>query len=284
MADPRGAELPPYLTLKLAKELFGKSPGNLEPAEHRRVRHVATRQLKIEQRILASPEAAQVVLPESSLEQALAEIRGRYATEDEFRLDMERAGLDSQSLATAIRRDLTFDAVLDRVAAQAVVVSDTDVEIFYLMHRERFRRPENRTLRHILITINENLFGNERLMAYRRMEAIRASLEQSPDRFSELAGSNSECPSAMNGGLLGTVKRGELYAELESVAFTLRTGELSGIVESPMGFHVIQCVAIENPGDIPLAEVREKIRNHLVASRRRAFQKNWIAGLFRQVA
>jgi parvulin-like peptidyl-prolyl isomerase len=85
----------------------------------------------------------------------------------------------------------------------------------------------------------------------------------------------------MNGGLLGTLKHGQLFAELEPVAFALPLGELSGIVESPLGFHILYCVAIEDGGVLPLATVRDKIRTHLMDSRRRSMQKNWIAGLFR---
>jgi peptidyl-prolyl cis-trans isomerase C len=270
----------PYLALKLAQKLFQKTPCMLASDERQRVDHVVVRQLKIEQRILATPEAAQVFLPPSSLDQAIAEIRGRYESEDEYLADLEKSGLDPVLLASAVERDLKFEAVLDRVASRAADVTETDVEIFYLIHRERFCRPENRTLRHILVTIDENMFGNERLMAYRRIDEIRIRLLKSPERFSEQALKHSECPTAMNGGLLGTLKRGELYPELEPVAFALGPGDLSAIVESPMGFHLIQCVSVEAPGEMSLASVREKIRTHLVESRRHAAQKTWIAGLF----
>jgi len=272
----------PYLTLKLAQELFHKPPGNLEPAERQRVDKVVARQLQIERRILATPEAAQVVLPASSLDQTVAEIRNRYPTEEEYRADLEKSGLDPARLAAAIGRDLKVDAVLDRVASLAAAVGDTDVEIFYLMQRERFRRPENRTLRHILVTINDSLPGSERAAARTKIDAIRARLLKSPGRFAEQALKHSECPTAMNGGLLGTLKRGQLYPELEPAAFALAPGELSQVVESPLGFHIIHCVAVEAACEVPLATVREKIRAHLADSRRRASQKAWIAGLFGQ--
>ena len=272
----------PYLTLKLAQELFHKPPGNLEPAERQRVDKVVARQLQIERRILATPEAAQVVLPASSLDQTVAEIRNRYPTEEEYRADLEKSGLDPARLAAAIGRDLKVDAVLDRVASLAAAVGDTDVEIFYLMQRERFRRPENRTLRHILVTINDSLPGSERAAARTKIDAIRARLLKSPGRFAEQALKHSECPTAMNGGLLGTLKRGQLYPELEPAAFALAPGELSQVVESPLGFHIIHCVAVEAACEVPLATVREKIRAHLADSRRRARQKAWISGLFAQ--
>ncbi len=273
-----------YLRLKLAQELFHKRPSSLAPEERERVEHVAVRQIKIEQRILETPEAAQVVLPRSSIEQAVAEIRSRYASEDEFRDDLEKSGLDVNTLIGAVERELTFDAVLERVASQVDAVSDTDVEIFYLMHRERFVRPQNRTLKHILVTINDSLPGSERQAALAKIEAIRQRLLKSPQRFAEQALKHSECPTAMNGGLLGTMKRGQLYPELETIAFVLPLGELSEVVESPLGFHLLCCVALEEESVLPLAKVREKIRGHLMDSRRSAMQKEWIAGLFRKTS
>lgn len=274
-------EAHPYLTLKLAHELYHKPPDSLAPAERDRVDQVAARQQKIEQRILTTPEAAQVLLPASSVEQGVAEVRGRYDSEREFAADLGRAGLDADSLRTCIARDLQVDAVLERVASLAAAVSDTDVEIFYLMHRERFKRPENLTLRHILVTINEALPGSERDAARRKIDAVRARLVKAPERFAEQAHKHSECPTAMNGGLLGTLKRGQLFAELEPAAFALAPGELSPVVESPLGFHILNCVAAAAASELPLATVRDKIRTHLAEARRSASQKAWIAGLFK---
>ena len=278
------SEVDSYLRLKLSQELYRKPPSMLEPVERQRVDSVAARQRSIEQRILSSAEAAQVVLPASSLSQALAEVRGRYGSDEEFLADIESSGLDHEGLMNAIERDLKFDAILDGVASRIADVSETDIEIFYLMHRDKFCRPENRTLRHVLVTINESLKGNDRASARRKIDNVRARLLKSPERFAELAMRYSECTTAMNGGLLGVVEKGQLFPELEKAAFALNVDELSRVVESPVGFHVIHCVAVESASEQPLAAVREKIRTHLIESRRRAAQKEWIATLFKQAA
>ena len=278
------SEVDSYLRLKLSQELYRKPPSMLEPVEKQRVDSVAARQRSIEQRILSSAEAAQVVLPASSLSQALAEVRARYGSDEEFLADIESSGLDHEGLMSAIERDLKFDAILDGVASRVADVSETDIEIFYLMHRDKFCRPENRTLRHVLVTINESLKGNDRASARRKIDNVRARLLKSPQRFAELAMRYSECTTAMNGGLLGVVEKGQLFPELEKAAFALNVDELSRVIESPVGFHVIHCVAVESESEQPLLAVREKIRTHLIESRRRAAQKEWIATLFKQAA
>lgn len=269
----------PYLRLKLARQLFSKTPDALDESERKRVAAVATRQQEIEQRILGSAKAALVVLPEASIEACIKDIRDRYPDEPEFEADLGRVGLDIELLRAAIERDLKVEAVLEQVAAATPAVSETEIEIFYLQHLDRFKRPETRSLRHILVTINETLPGSTRDAALAKVEAIRERLLKDVGRFSEQALKHSECPTAMNGGLLGKVPRGTLYAEVEAVAFELAAGELSAVVESELGFHIVLCDAIESESQVPLAEVRERVREHLTGSRHAAAQKAWIASL-----
>ncbi len=275
------ADSSPYLTLKLAHGLYSKSPDGLDDTERKRVAAIAARQQEIERRILGSAHAALVMLPEASVEACVKDIRDRYPDEPEFEVDLGRSGLSVAALREAVERDLKVEAVLELVAAGAAPVSDTEVEIFYLQHLERFTRPETHTLRHILVTINDEVPGSTRDAAQAKIEAIRERLLNDRSRFSEQALKHSECPTAMNGGLLGKVPRGKLYLEVEAAAFALAPGELSAAVESPLGFHVVLCDAIEYRSQVPLAEVRERVRDHLATGRRAAAQKAWIAGLFR---
>lgn len=278
--NPSTSEASPYLTLKLARELYGKAPEMLAPAERMRVTQVARRQQEIEQRILATLEATSVLLLPASVDHALDEIRQRFADDTEYHADLARAGLTLDSLHAALERDLKVEAVLEHVAHRAPAVSDTDIEIFFLQHRARFVKPETRRLRHILVTINEDLPGSTRDVALAKSEQIRARLVKEPGRFAEQALKHSECPTAMNGGLLGDVPRGKLYPELDAAAFALPAGGVSDIVESELGFHVLLCEGIEAERDVTLAETCDRIRARLETERRQSFQKAWVRELF----
>ena len=278
MHEPGGV----YLSLKLAEQLFGKSLESLAPDERQRVHNVAARQQQIETLILGTPQAAAMLLPEASIDASLAEIRSRYGDDDEYHADLDRVGLDALSLRDAIARDMVVEAVLETVAAGSVAVSDTDAEIFWHLHRDRFRRAEMRVLRHLLVTINERLPGNELQAARARIESIRARLLKEPQRFAEQALKHSECPTAINGGLLGKVARGQLYPELEAVAFALGAATLSEVVESQLGYHLIYCEAIHPERRLRFAEARNTIREYLEGQQRSLFQKAWIRNLRRQ--
>lgn len=278
MADVGNA----YLSLKLAAKLFAKPLDALAPEELRRVRTVAARQQEIEALILATPEAASVVLPAPSLEASLGEIRGRYGSDEDYQADLDRTGLDTASLRRAVEREMVVEAVLESVAARSAAVSDIDVEIFWLIHKDRFRHGETRLLRHILITVNDRLAGSERAVARQRIDAIRARLLERPERFGEQALKHSECPTAMTGGLLGKVPRGQLYPELEAAAFALAESSLSEPVETELGYHLLYCEKVDPEKPVPFEQARATIRERLELQRRCLCQKAWIKALRRQ--
>ena len=273
-----------YRSIKLAAQLFGRPLESLAAAERRRVTLVAARQQEIETRILETPEAASVMLPAALIDASLMEIRRRYADDDAYHAELERLGLAASSLREAVTRDLVVEAALERAAARSAPVSDTDVEIFWQVNRHRFRQGETRLLRHLLVTINEDLAGSERQAAHARIDAIRARLLREPQRFAEQALKHSECPTAVHGGLLGRVPRGQLYPQLDAVAFALAEGMVSAVIESELGYHLLRCEAIQHERLLRFAEARQTIREHLQGQRQALCQKAWIKALRRRAA
>jgi peptidylprolyl isomerase/peptidyl-prolyl cis-trans isomerase C len=261
-----------YLELKLAHELFNKAPDTLSEAEQARLGEVAGKQARLEQRILASATAAQVVVPAPTIATRLDEIRQRYASPDDMAADLERNGLNADKLAEAVERDLRIEAVLDKVASAVPAVTEVDAEIYYRLHPEAFDRPEARRLRHILITFSNPI---EKAIAAKTLEDLR-STGKNVQNFSQAALRHSQCPTAMDGGKLGTVKRQQLFPELEPAAFELAVDEVSAVLESPMGLHILRCDEILPFGMLPFAEACPRIIEKLTEKRRREAQRDWI--------
>ena len=263
-----------YLELKLAWEMFQKAPDALSEPERIRVGDIARKQDRIELRILASVEAAQVAIPAATLRQRVDEIRGRYPSEDDLIRDLERIGLSEGELDKAVERDLRVEGVLEKVASAAEPVSAVDAEIYYRLHPEAFDRPEARRLRHILITFNG---GNEKARAHKTLDGLRGL--GSAEAFAKAALRHSQCPTAMDGGLLGVVKRKKLYPELEPAAFALALGAVSEVLESPIGLHILRCDEIFPSGLMPFEEVCPRIIERLADKRRQEAQRAWIKSL-----
>lgn len=268
-----------YLELKTAQSLFGKSPAELAEDERNRVRHLADRQYGLEAHVLRAPEAHDAVVPQTSLESAIAEIRKRYDEADEFIADLARNGLDEEGFVTALERELRVEAIMEKVGARAPQVSEIDVELYYQYHPDQFRRPETRRARHILVTVNPELPDNTPDAARTRIEAVAARLEKNPKRFEEQALKHSECPTALQGGLLGDIPRGQLYPELDAALYGMSAGQISGVLESPLGFHLLLCESIKAEQNLSLNQARGPIRDMLEQRRKRVCQQAWLKQL-----
>ncbi|MBK1729788.1 hypothetical protein CKO14_10420 [Halorhodospira halophila] len=164
---------------------------------------------------------------------------------------------------------------LAALAAEVPAVTDEDVERFYHENPERFRRDETRTVRHLLITINDDFPENTRQRAWARAEKLTGKLAADPRGFAAAAERHSECPSALHGGLVGRVPRGQLHEELDAALFEMAAGEVRGPVETAMGLHVLLCETIHPPDVAPLDdELRERIRGALQEQRARQVQRD----------
>lgn len=283
----------PYILLRASQELFGKAPGELDDAQRSAAVQQAQREYSLENRILATPEAAAVIVAEQEVERAVATVRERYSDETAFAEDLAGNGLGVAALQRALYRQCKVESVLEKIALDAPVATDVDVGLFYHTHRSRFHVPESRELFHILITVNEEdakpqsdaadsksgAAENSRDAAWARIQGIALQLAKKPHRFAELAQRYSECPTALQGGRIGTVPRGQLYEAVETVLFQLRENQIGAPVESPMGFHIVKCGAIQRAHTVSLADASPGIRRHLNKRFKENRQKSWIASL-----
>jgi peptidyl-prolyl cis-trans isomerase C len=135
-------------------------------------------------------------------------------------------------------------------------------------------------VRQILIVINPKNPENTRRSARKRLFNIAIRLRRKPQSFAEQAKKYSECPNASEGGLIGQVSRGTLSPELDEVLFALQENEISRIIESPVGFHLLLCEAI-HPAGAPLSfeEAEPHILELLQARRGELYQQNWLEQL-----
>lgn len=273
---------PPVYRYHLLRAALGAGlPGlaALGDEESAKIREQADRTFDLEALVLGTGEATKVTLPPGRVDEALGELRGRYPDQDAFLADLEANGLDESVLAEALGRELIFDAVMQQVAARRPAVSEIDERLFFELHKSRFTQGEQRTVRHILITINDEFDENRREAARARIEQLAAKLDGRANRFPSLARQHSECPTAMEDGRLGTLPRGKLYPELDAALFGLPEGGISTPVESEMGFHLLWCEKIHRERSVPFKKARGRIRELLEERAARNCQKAFISRL-----
>ncbi|KPJ53650.1 hypothetical protein AMJ39_03865 [candidate division TA06 bacterium DG_24] len=203
----------------------------------------------IESRILLAEAKRDTIEPsetevEEALNQAIKEISGRFPSEEAFEEEVLQQGLTVDDLRARYREDirerLLVDGLVERRLRPGVFVSSREVEEFYQSHIDSIPLvPAKVTLSHIMIAV---VPGEEMEKAAKeRAEAILALVKEGQD-FAMLARRFSEDPgSAPQGGDLGYFGRGEMVPEFETAAFDLQPGEVSGLVQTVFGYHILKC-------------------------------------------
>jgi nitrogen fixation protein NifM len=257
-----------YQAWNIAATRFSAAPDALSSEQASSLADEVERALTLESRILESREAMAVAVPYERIADAV----------DGWRGENPGCDLSDAVMIEALRRELTVQAVLDTVAARVPPADEAAVRAFFAEHPERFHRPERRAVRHILITVNADFADNSEDAARTRVDALAAELRAGAV-FAELAARHSECPTAMQGGQVGTVATGVLYPEIETLAFSLPAGAWGGPVRTELGWHLVACDAVLPGGDTPFADAEGAIRAHLAKRARRDAQVAWLRAL-----
>ena len=155
--------------------------------------------------------------------------------------------------------------VLDLEAAKKnIAVSEADLQSYYQQNAARFGSKEERRASHILITAPTGASAADREKARAKAEQLLAEVKKAPATFAEVARKNSQDPgSAEKGGDLDFVTRGAMVKPFEDALFALKKGEISNVVETEYGFHILYLTDIKPTVVQPFAQVRGAIENEV---------------------
>ncbi|MFA6014729.1 MAG: SurA N-terminal domain-containing protein [Gallionellaceae bacterium] len=155
----------------------------------------------------------------------------------------------------------------DAMQSQVQVKSD-EVKQYYDEHQSEFATQEQRQAAHILISVATQASDSDEQAAKSKAEEVLKKVKQTPANFAALAKQFSQDPgSAANGGDLGMFGRGMMVKPFEEAVFNLKVGEISGLVQSDFGFHIIRLSAIKSPKVQAYAEVAGLIEQRLKAQK-----------------
>ena len=151
--------------------------------------------------------------------------------------------------------------VLTAAAVAAdIKVSDDDVKSFYEQNAKRYASDEQRRASHILITVKKDAADADRAAAKKKAEELLAQARKKPADFAKLAKENSQDPgSAAKGGDLGFFGRGMMVKPFEEAAFSQKKGEISDLVQSDFGYHIIMVTDTKGASSKSLSEVKTQI-------------------------
>ena len=174
-----------------------------------------------------------------------------------------------KELELALNRFLAGE-YLAWVMGQSVDVTDKDIKQYYEANKQEFKSPERVEARHILFKVAKDATEKQKKEVRKKAELVLKKIRNGAD-FAKLAEEYSDDPgSKSRGGLLGYFARGRMVKPFEKVAFSLKPGEVSDIVETRFGYHIIKVEKRQPAGILPLDQVKDRIKRKLFDEFKRA--------------
>ncbi len=171
---------------------------------------------------------------------------------------LANVGVEKEDVIQSIQRDLIIRTFIEARFKRYAAVEEREVSEYYSLNRSRIKKPDSVRARHILLHIRVGESETAKKAKWKRIHEILEEVKAGGD-FAALAQQYSEGPSNVRGGDLGYFKRGTMVAAFDSAAFALGVGEVSGVVTSQYGYHIIKVEDRKYGEVLPYAEVRDSL-------------------------
>jgi len=224
-----------------------------------------------------------IVITEKEINDEYQNIVANYQSEADFKSDLKAKKITQKFLEEQISSQLLQEKIFNKETENANV-SDEEIKKYYDDNNETlFKVPEQIKVSHILIKFNvpegNELNDSIKNEARAKINDIEKQLEDGAD-FAELAEKYSEdVASASNGGDIGFINRGTTVAEFEEAAFALQVGEVSPVVETFYGYHLIKVTEKKDPYVKSFDEVKDTIKSYLVNNKKMQLWQDFVYSL-----
>jgi peptidyl-prolyl cis-trans isomerase C len=198
----------------------------------------------------------------AEIDKKFATLKQRFPDEAEFKKILEKMNLNEETLRSQLQRGLIVEQLVDKEVIQKITIPDTEVKSYYDGNPAMFTQPEQVRASHILIKVDKSADASQKELARKKIEEIQQKIKDGGD-FAALAKEFSQCPSSAKGGDLGYFRRGQMVKPFEDAAFSLKAGEVSDIVETQFGYHIIKVVDKKAEAVMPFDEVKERLGQYL---------------------
>jgi peptidyl-prolyl cis-trans isomerase C len=219
--------------------------------------------------------AEKLVVSDMEIDAQIKMIRDMFPTEEAYTQALATRGLTPDRLRQQERRALEYQKVLQVQVESRVAVQDMDVDNFYQQNIDKFKQGETIHASHIFFPVAQSASAPEKDQARAKATQALKELKAGGD-FAALAKKYSADATAEQGGDLGFFGKEDLPPDFEAVAWGLKNGTTSGVVELGAGFHIIKVHERRAPRTAPLTEVRDQVKAFLVQGQRQTLYQQFL--------
>jgi len=206
-----------------------------------------------------------ITVDDNAIKEKMAAFKKQFPSDTEFKDFMTTNHLTEDIMQTQLRRKIAIEGLqkklYDRFNAEAKVTDD-EMRKFYDANKESIKQPEKVRASHILVAVATDADDATKKAAMEKIKGIQKKLKDGGD-FAQLAKESSDCPSKANGGDLDFFVRQQMVKPFADVAFTSPVGQVSDIVTTEFGYHLIKVTDKQPEKMLTFDEVKEKISTYL---------------------
>jgi peptidyl-prolyl cis-trans isomerase C len=217
----------------------------------------------------------QLTASDAELAEAMKGMRQQFPTEAAFKQALTAQKMTLEQLREETRTQVLVSKMLQQEVASQVAVKPTEISGFYEKNPDKFQQPEAVRASHVLITVPEGAAPAARAAARTKAENVLKQARAGAD-FAKLAQTYSDDASKGRGGDLGFFPKGQMVPAFEAAAFALAPNQVSDIVESPFGYHVIKVIEKRPAQNVPFSEAAPRIEQYLRQEQQQAKTKAFV--------
>lgn len=237
----------------------GRFPNDLERSQ---IKKQVLENLIARELLYQESQKKGIKVDQKEIEAQLTALKGRFPSEVEFKNALSTMNLTEADLRFQFERDLAIRKLLDDQIGGKSTVSEKESRAYYDSNLESFKKPEQVRASHILIKVDPGADEAKKAEARTKIESLQAKLKKGED-FGALAKEYSEGPSGPKGGDLGFFGRGQMVKPFEETAFSMKPGQVSGMVETRFGYHLIMVTERTPESTLSYEEVKDRLEQYL---------------------
>jgi peptidyl-prolyl cis-trans isomerase C len=264
---------------KAIQNVEGRAGGPVPADQRDRVYRGVLDQLISYRLLMQETKSRNIDVPETEVDARIAQIKQQFPSEDEFKKQLAQRNMTVEQLRNDAKSDMRVAKMLETEVNTKVTVQPDEVNTFYQQNPDKFQQPERVRASHILIRVEENADAKAKEAAKVKAGDLLKQVKAGKD-FAALAKQHSQDPgSAVQGGDLGFFQQGQMVGAFERAAFALKPGEVSDLVETPFGFHIIKMAEKQAARAVPIDEVKPQIEQFLQNQQRQQKTQAFIESL-----
>lgn len=260
------------------QQLANRIPPNMQQQYRQQMRKRVVEQLTIEEILSEKEKQKNITASQQELDEEVnKQMKTQNLTLDEFKALLKQYGTNFADFQDNMRKKIMFEKLMESEFAGKVQKStDEQVKAFYEENKQQFMQPETIHTKHILLKPEDSNDPNQaKAKAKAQAQEILEKLKKGAD-FNDMAKQFSACPSAKNGGDLGSQPKGTFVPEFEKAAYALKSGQMSDVVETQFGYHIIKLVDHNDANTASLEQSKEKILQYLANKQKETLVLDYI--------